>query len=117
MYLSLDGEILLKQERLNMDGATFGWIGGILGGILGCMGGVIGTYFSIKNTNGPRERSFMIKCAAVGWIAIAIFLILLTWLPNPYRHILWAPYGVALAVGIRYCNRRQNIIREEEKQA
>jgi len=33
-----------------------GLIGGIIGGIIGVAGGIIGTYFSIKNTNGPKER-------------------------------------------------------------
>ena len=39
---------------------------GILAGIifsvsLGVLGGAIGTYFSIKNTSGPRERAFMVR--------------------------------------------------------
>lgn len=41
-----------------------GLIVGIIGGIFGISGGVIGTYFSIKNTNGPKERSFIIKASA-----------------------------------------------------
>jgi hypothetical protein len=28
---------------------------------LGVLGGVIGTYFSVKNTSGPREQAFMIR--------------------------------------------------------
>ena len=99
-----------------MDGQTIGWIGGIIGGVLGCIGGIIGTYFSIKNVNGPRERAFMIRCAVVGWIAIIIFLILLFLLPNPYRYLLWIPYGIALPLGILYGNRRQNMIRESENE-
>ena len=99
-----------------MDGPTIGLIGGIIGGILGCIGGIIGSYFSIKNVNGPKERAFMVKCVIVGWIAIAIFLTLLFLLPNPYRHLLWIPYGIALTQSIRYGNRRQNMIRESEKE-
>jgi hypothetical protein len=39
---------------------------GILIGIifsvsLGVLAGAIGTYFSVKNTSGPRERAFMIR--------------------------------------------------------
>lgn len=100
-----------------MEGSTVAWIGGILGGILGCIGGLIGTYFSIKNTNGPKERAFMIRCVVIGWVAIAVFLALLFVLPSPYRYLLWIPYGIALPLGIRYGNRKQNMIRESEKGA
>lgn len=40
-----------------MDGGT---VGGIIGGIIGLAGGAVGTYASIKNTGGPRERQFMV---------------------------------------------------------
>lgn len=100
-----------------MDNSTLGWLGGILGGILGLLGGAIGTYFSIKNTNGPREKSFMVKCAVVGWIAIIFFLVLMFVLPNPYKHLLWIPYGILLPIGIRYGNRKQQEIRESESRA
>jgi len=99
-----------------MDDRTIGWIGGIAGSIIGCVGGIIGSYFGIKNVNGPRERAFMIKCIIVGWIAIAAFLALLFLLPNPYRYFLWIPYCIALPLGIFYGNRRQNMIRESEKE-
>ena len=36
-----------------------GLIGGIAGGVIGIAGGLVGTYFSIKNTRGPRERAFV----------------------------------------------------------
>jgi hypothetical protein len=97
-------------------GALWGWIGGIAGGVIGLAGGVIGTYFSIKNTNGPRERYFMIKSVGVCWIAILIFLGLLLGLPTPYRWFLWTPYSVLLPLGIIYGNRRQQAIRQEESQ-
>lgn len=42
-----------------------GLVVGIVGGVVGLLGGVIGTYFSIKNTSGPRERGFMIAVGAV----------------------------------------------------
>ncbi len=93
-----------------MDSSMIGWFGGVLG----FLGGAIGTYFSIKNTNGPREKSFMVKCAVVGWIAIIIFLVLMSVLPNPYKYLLWIPYGILLPIGIRYGNRKQQGIRESE---
>jgi hypothetical protein len=91
-----------------------GYWGGIVGGGLGLAGGVVGTYFSLKNTNGSREKRFMIKAAVVGWICISIFIALVLLLPHPYRWFLWIPYGPALVLGIRFANKRQAQIRAEE---
>ena len=87
---------------------------GILGGILGCIGGIVGTYFSIKNTNGPNEKAFMIKGAIIGWIGIILFLALMFILPNPYRFYLWIPYGIILPIAIIKGNKIQAKIRQEE---
>ena len=91
-----------------------GWIGAILGSLLGLLGGVIGTYFSIKNTNGPRERAFMIKVGIGVWVGILLFAGLLFALPSPYRFLLWIPYGVLLPLVIIYVNRTQQRIRQEQ---
>ena len=95
-----------------MDG---GLVGGITGGILGLAGGAIGTYASIKNTAGPRERQFMVRTAVIAWALITLFVILLFVLPNPYRWLLWIPYGVALPLAIVSLNRKQHAIRSEEQ--
>ena len=50
-----------------------GLIGGIVGGVIGVLGGLLGTYFSIKNTAGPRERTFMIRVAVVAWLLVTAF--------------------------------------------
>jgi hypothetical protein len=89
-----------------------GWIGGIGGAALGVLGGAIGTYFSIKNTAGPRERAFMIRVAVLAWIAA--FLVALWWTPFPYQAWLWVSYVLALPLAIRASNRRQAQIRREE---
>jgi hypothetical protein len=91
-----------------------GVIGGIVGGVLGVSGGLVGTYFSIKNTAGPRERAFMIQVAGVTWVVITLFVIGLLVLPRPYNFLLWVPYAIALPLGILWCNRRQRAIRAEE---
>ena len=97
-------------------GAMWGCVGGVAGGLIGLAGGIIGTYFSIKNTKGPRERAFVVKSAVVCWVAILVFLALLFALPNPYRWFMWIPYGVLLPIGILYGNRRQQAIRQTESQ-
>jgi len=91
-----------------------GIVGGIIGGVLGLFGGVVGTYFSIRNTSGPRERAFMIQVSIVVWVVVTAFLVGLVALPRPFNFLLWLPYGIALPLAILWCNRRQRRIRAEE---
>lgn len=93
-----------------------GLIGGIAGGTLGLIGGSIGTYFSIKNTRGPRARASMIKWSIFIWIGVGLFLGLTFTLPAPYRHFLWIPYAIFLPVGIAALNREQTKIKKMESQ-
>jgi Ca2+/Na+ antiporter len=97
-------------------GEIGGWIGAIVGGLGGLAGGIIGTYFSIKNTNGPRERTFVIKAAVICFVAVVVFLVVLFAVPNPYRWLVWIPYAILLPVGIKVWNKRQFAIRQEEAQ-
>lgn len=94
-----------------------GLIGGLVGGVLGVLGGAVGTYFSIRNTAGPRERMFMVRVAFVAWIGVTAFVLGLLMLPLPYNFLLWVPYGIALPLGIIWSNRRQRLIRSEEASA
>lgn len=92
-----------------------GTVGGIIGGIMGLAGGAIGTYASIKNTEGPREKKFMVRAAIAAWVAITLFLVLLFVLPSPYRWLIWIPYGVALPLAIVSLNQKQQAIRLDEQ--
>ena len=92
-----------------------GIVGGIIGGLIGLAGGAAGTYASIKNTQGPRERQFMVRVSVVAWIVITLFLVLLFVLPSPYRWLIWIPYGVALPWAIVSLNRKQQAIRSDEQ--
>ena len=92
-----------------------GTIGGIIGGVIGLAGGAVGTYASIKNTAGPRERQFTVKVAVAAWVGVTLFLALLFVLPNPYRWLIWIPYGVALPLAIVSLNRKQRAIRSAER--
>jgi len=93
---------------------NLGLIGGIVGGIIGVAGAIIGTYFSIRNTNGREERSFMVKASVIFWIAGIIFITLLFALPSPYKWFMWLPYGLLLPVGIIYINKRLRQIRQKD---
>ena len=109
----VSGGVLREERKMIMHPGT---IGGIIGGLGGLAGGIIGTYCSIKNTNSPRERAFMIKVSVIGWIAILVFVGLMFALPNPYRYYLWIPYGILLPLAIITGNRKQQRIRQEESQ-
>jgi hypothetical protein len=91
-----------------------GTVGAIVGCVLGLLGGAAGTYFSIRNARGPRERAFVVKASVITWVAVIAFLAGLLVLPSPYRFGLWAPYAILLAYGVRAWNRSQARIREEE---
>lgn len=93
-----------------------GLLGGIVGGMVGLAGGAVGTYASIKRTEGPRERQFMVRAAIAAWVGITLFLVLLFVLPSPYRWLIWIPYAVALPLAIVSVNRKQQAIRADEQQ-
>jgi hypothetical protein len=83
-----------------------GFVSGIVGSLVGVAGGLIGTYFSIKNTKGPRERAFMIRAALVCWIGLNVFFVAMFLLPQS-RLLLWIPYLILLPLGILYLNKNQ----------
>jgi hypothetical protein len=80
----------------------------------GLVGGIIGTRASIKNTSGPRERTFIIKASVIGWTAGGVFIALLLLLPSPWRFLIWVPYSIILPLGIIKGNRAIQKIRQEE---
>lgn len=91
-----------------------GMTGAIIGGVGGLAGGIIGTWFSIRNTNGPRERAFTIRMSALTLCSVLLFLTLLFALPRSLNWLLWGPYMLLLVIGISYWNRRQAQIRKAE---
>ena len=95
-------------------GELGGWIGGIAGAALGLMGGELGTFFSIRHTQSPRERAFVLRASVALWIVGAAFLAAVFLIPNPWRHFLWLFWALALPWGILKWNRRQQQIRVEE---
>ncbi len=90
-----------------MDDRMAGLVGGITGGVIGVMGGLIGTYFSIKNTNGPRERAFTIRASILCWLGVSAFLAGLFLLPLLWRSLAWVVYMPSLFWFVRWANQRQ----------
>ena len=95
-------------------GTLGGWVGGILDSLLGVAGGLMGTYFTIKNTKGPRERAFTIKGSIICWAFVIAFLAGLWLIPFWYNLLLWVPYAILLVFGIQKWNQTQLRIRQEE---
>ena len=101
-----------------MDGATLGWVGGILGAVIGILGGVVGTYFSIRNARPGSQRRFIIRAATAMWIVMVLFgaVILLAVLGTLPLWTLWAAQGVffvGLGPAIVLVNRRYRALEEE----
>ena len=92
---------------------SIGLIGAIAGGVIGILGGLLGTYFSIRNTEGPRERRLMIHASLFIWLSLAIALSLAYALP-PVRPWMWAPIAITVLLVVPRINRRQQEIRREE---
>lgn len=93
---------------------NMGVVAGVLGGVVGLLGGAMGTYFSIKNTLGPKERAFMVKASVACWVFVGLFVGVMLFLPKAYRFLLWIPYVIVLPIGVLYGNRTQQRIRREE---
>jgi membrane protein implicated in regulation of membrane protease activity len=91
-----------------------GYIGAIAGSAIGILGGIFGTWCSIAGTRGPCERALMIKAAVGAWIGVAAFLAGMLLIAPPYKHLLWVPYAILLPLSIRWLNRRQVQIRQQE---
>ena len=91
-----------------------GWIGPIVGGGVGLLGGLIGTYFTVRNAKGPRERAFAIKASILCWVFVGLFITGMVLVPPWYNLLLVVPYVVGLVFGIRKFNEVQIRIRTEE---
>lgn len=98
-----------------MDGRLVGLMGGIAGSVLGVLGGVVGTYFSIKNTNGSRERSFVVRAAVLCWVGVSAFLTCLLLLPTTWIPLLWILFIPAQFWFIRWTNHWQDRARVDDR--
>lgn len=97
-----------------MDPVKIGLMGAVGGTLLGFLGGVYGTWNSLQQTNGPRERAFVVKMAALYWIVVPLFVVSVFVLPAPWNQYIWLPYGLWLTYTIRRSDRKQMAIREDE---
>jgi MFS family permease len=89
-------------------------VGAIAGTAVGVLGGIVGTYLSIKNTRGSRERALAVRASLLCWALVIAFGVGMWLIPHPQRHWLWLPYAILLTVGIVAWNRRWLQIRHQE---
>ena len=67
-----------------------GLSGAILGPIIGLLGGILGAWCSIRNTNSPRERRFMIRMTVFVWpLLLALLGVPLTLAAINLRWTAW----------------------------
>lgn len=55
-------------------------------------GGAYASYMNIKNARGPRERRFVARACAVGWTLVLSMLLMVYFLPSPYRYAVVVLY-------------------------
>lgn len=89
---------------------------GVVGAIVGILGGLLGTYFSIRNTTGQRERRFVICAAVATWAVLGLLALLIYAFPRATGVAMTSFFGL-LPFAILYLNRRQAAIREQERNA
>lgn len=95
-----------------MDAAA---VGAIIGGVIGLAGALIGTYFAVKQTNGPRERRFMRRASLAAWLVLLVFAAVMIFVPS-VRTWGWMPACALVVFGVPLVNRRQQYIRQYEEQ-
>ena len=92
-------------------------MGLVFGGLL-LLIGAVGTFHSVKNTKGPRERVFATRSNLGAWIAIFVFFMTVYFLPEPYNYLVVVLYFAAFPfVVYRVCSRRLKIRRIESMHA
>ena len=89
---------------------------GLAGGLIGAMGGVLGTYVSLKNTRGRRERALAIRLAALCWVWLAAMAAWLLLLPRPWNQAA-VLLNLPLLISIPRMNRRLARARAEDESA
>ena len=96
------------HERKNMNVEITGT------SVVGVAIGLIGTYGMINKAAGPRERAFMLKSAAIGWLIIGACLVGTQLLGRTSAAWLSLVYVIGLIAVMRFVVGKQRQIRSEE---
>jgi hypothetical protein len=77
--------------------------------------GIVASVLSVSGAKGPKERQFVIR-ACLGWWAIILsMLVLLYYVPSPYRFYLFAGYLILYPVLIYKWSTLHQLIRMVEQ--
>ncbi len=98
-----------------MSPAELGLIGGIAGIVIGLIGGIVGTYFSIRNAKGEKERAFIMRTASLLWLIIIVMAVTAYLIPSPYKVFAFSPVWFILPFIIIYLNKKQRELRKSER--
>ena len=77
--------------------------------------GSIATYSNVKNTRGPKERSFVIRISAASWLLVMSMLLFVYYIPSPYRYWILAAYFIACPILIYNWSTTHQLIRLVEE--
>ena len=85
-----------------------------VGCTLGLLGAAIGSWVSIHNTKGPRERAFVIRSVIYAWLLMILIMLPFLFIGSAYFAFAWIPYTILMSIGVSYWNKKQAKIRKEE---
>lgn len=106
----------MDTSLLDQPGALAGLIGGLIGGLVGLGGGVFGTYCSWRAAQGPRERTWILRYAALILIAVAIFLALMFSLHHRLaRTVLFSIWPIVLVIASLFMQKHLSHLRATER--
>ena len=75
------------------------------------IGGGLASWSNIRQTQGPRERAFVIRICIIAWVLILSMLGLMYVLPVPYRYAVMLFYFFGLPVLIYRWSKTHQLIR------
>lgn len=62
------------------------------------VGGGYASLINLRNVQGPRERRFVARVCAIGWLIVLSMLSLIYWFPPPYRYLIALGYFIVTPI-------------------
>ncbi len=62
------------------------------------VGGGYASYVNVRNARGPRERRFVVRVCALGWLIVLSMLALVYALPAPHRYVVALGYFIVTPI-------------------
>ncbi len=82
------------------------------------LGGGWASYANLRGARGPRERRFVARVCAIGWLIVLSMLALIYLLPPPYRYLVALAYFAGTPILVyRWSSRHQLLRILDEREA